>query len=1239
MKYSESTVPAVAVGILFLIACGEPSNVQPARTLGDAGTGGEDSSGQSGTPGASAAGAPSHPDSDMDTDVDADEGTPVAEGGGSCVLHIDCIAGTYCDLNVCRQDCNDEEPCGKGKKCSERGQCTVSGDVETETPVLDHAGSVSASPLAVELSESETTFEIALSSDSLEAVDYRVEVKAPFLRLLDSARASFEQETTLRFSVDPTRVDPGVTAGSVLVHTSLGTLSIHPSLRVGLSGSYQGVLRYDAEWSPFGEVSFVLDIADDRGDLKLQVDPQLSMTFPDNGSGAARGRGIFTLSEGVNASVEQAFSADYGGSRNHFRRALGQRVAFALKPESGGALEGRFTQTLYGVFSDPIEVAGSVYLEPRELGRSVAVNDPVPVTQPSLLAPSYPAPSAVFPGWLDSACGPSCTTMACIQGFESPLFAPLAAHLTGDSLEGSDPLGDLAKRCEADQALTSAAGYRGGCALAAPLACAAEKVAGAADLLLGDARIAYNRLFARALAPSLIVAQDHVVRALEASFVSGIQAEVLGLEAARAALDPMLDFALSSGALHGLRDLLAGNPEGVTSDDPTRSNYPAGRALARALYVEHTLDAELARVDAVRVSGNPEDELASAQARGVLSLFEAAALARVLEAWGRPLGLGGESTGLLTVADRGFSDLRKGALVFGVADGEVPMVYDAARAPLGNFEQVLELRAAPSLEQFHADEAAFLAQSREFESDTAAVNAELEGTRRAFDDQILAACGSNFDLTALSADAGWERCGEGGDGEVGELGLHIEQALMSLSQANARLDGMQRKYDIDERRLAETQGVHRDSMRFVASTGEELIGLALAEGVINMAQEALSIASNASLFNAGAPLGEAAASAALEWVRTGITAERQRLQTAQELRALADASKLELIAGMAELQKQLIDMEQLGLDIQQATLGVVQADVSRRNALARARRAFDERTRSLARIEQTRGLDPFGRVLETRLALQAFGSRAAAQRWLMRAARALEYEINTPLGAALDRAVLGAYNSGEAARLTRCLTNIRAEHAAAFGTAQEFTTELSVREMLGIFGARRDEVTGETLSAGELFRAAVFTNENIDENGDVTVTFSTNLMPGNGLWSSNVCDDKVARVQAQLVGDFQGDNEAELHVQLSGGSVLRACGSGDLVNWELESQARAVLQAGINDYGDAAPSTSLFGQSVARASFTLVLPSALSAPANADLDLEHLDDIVLKISHRALPNGREASTLDTSCLGTVGAGG
>lgn len=98
---------------------------------------------------------------------------------------------------------------------------------------------------------------------------------------------------------------------------------------------------------------------------------------------------------------------------------------------------------------------------------------------------------------------------------------------------------------------------------------------------------------------------------------------------------------------------------------------------------------------------------------------------------------------------------------------------------------------------------------------------------------------------------------------------------------------------------------------------------------------------------------------------------------------------------------------------------------------------------------------PMFRLLKTLLALQAVNSRAAAQRWLYHAARALEYEINTPIGEPLARAVLGAYNSTEATRLSRCLTNILNEHAAEFGIPQEFTTTLSIREMLGITGPER----------------------------------------------------------------------------------------------------------------------------------------------------------------------------------------
>src|SRR5690606_26058599 len=86
-----------------------------------------------------------------------------------------------------------------------------------------------------------------------------------------------------------------------------------------------------------------------------------------------------------------------------------------------------------------------------------------------------------------------------------------------------------------------------------------------------------------------------------------------------------------------------------------------------------------------------------------------------------------------------------------------------------------------------------------------------------------------------------------------------------------------------------------------------------------------------------------------------------------------------------------------------------------------------------------------------------------------------------------------------------------------------------------------------------------------------------------------------------------------------------------------DSQAIAIVQAGTNTLGPTA-NTSLFGQSVARPSWTLVIPSGVNAPANKDLNLEQLEDIVLEIAHRALPRREGGSRADIACLGSVGAG-
>ena len=82
----------------------------------------------------------------------------------------------------------------------------------------------------------------------------------------------------------------------------------------------------------------------------------------------------------------------------------------------------------------------------------------------------------------------------------------------------------------------------------------------------------------------------------------------------------------------------------------------------------------------------------------------------------------------------------------------------------------------------------------------------------------------------------------------------------------------------------------------------------------------------------------------------------------------------------------------------------------------------------------------------------------------------------------------------------------------------------------------------------------------------------------------------------------------------------------------------AVIQTGINGFGDAAPNTTLFGQPVARANWQVVIPGGQDAPSNADVDITRIDDVVLHIAHTAQPRGSGGFSVDYSCLSNTGGG-
>jgi hypothetical protein len=400
--------------------------------------------------------------------------------------------------------------------------------------------------------------------------------------------------------------------------------------------------------------------------------------------------------------------------------------------------------------------------------------------------------------------------------------------------------------------------------------------------------------------------------------------------------------------------------------------------------------------------------------------------------------------------------------------------------------------------------------------------------------------------------------------------------------------------------------------------------------------QAIEVAANSNLFNGGAPAAMAAASVIIGVQKVGIGVAQDELRQAQEMKVARQNVAIEELEGMASIKKATIDAAQLALEITQDSLAKQEAVARANGLLDHAKELARLMRRTSAVLARDPARNPAFRLVRDQRALALLDARARAQRLLYLAARALEYEVNQPI-AGLAEAVLAARNGLAMTSLSSCLSEIHTSYRIAYGAPQHYVSEVSVREMLGVHGPRKDPVTGETSSAGEQFRALTQGSQAFDPDGSLLLTFATNLQPDNGLWAKDVCADRITGIHAQLVGDGLGDAEAQINLALSGAAVQRDCGSDELRVWSMSegseaSSGLAVVQAGVNGYGEGEANRSLFGQSIARASWRLTIPSGDVAPSNADVDLDQLEDVLLRVEHQALPRRNTPLFVDTSCL-------
>ncbi len=1168
----------------------------------------------------------------------------------ACVISADCPSGTHCDLGECVQQCNTEQPCAGSTSCSARARCLSPDQPDNDPePSATYGGSVQVDPTMVQLSDADESFSISLTSASKEPVRYRVVLVGPHLRVSEP-RGEFVGSKKLEVAVSRQGLSGLDVPGTVQIKTSLGDVVVDAPLHIGLTGRYQGTLHYDGAALDLGSARIAIDIIEKNGDVSLRMDPTASLLFPATAAGDTTGFGTYDKTT-LDAVISQRIDAAFGASRNHFHRDLGRRIALELTPKGASRIEGTFQETVHGLFAQPVKMTGSVTLELVSGAAAPSFNVSSEPSMPS--ASAAPPDVAAHFGWLTSCpktlseiCPFAANAVACAPAFEKHYYEPLLASLAA-KITTSLPMEDISKACEAALAASQPSEFQGlaaSCAQPAALSCLMlQPITNSKGTTAED--VMFSRVFARTLAPGMVVSQERSVQALYASFSQGVSAERQLYDQALDAMAPTLSFAFHTSVLEKLRSIspssALGDPQG---SDPTKTDFPALRSLARAVYVTSTIDGERARIDAASGMQDVAGVRTEAQERAVLTYLETVALVQLLEAWGTspPTSVGSTVSGLLNPVDQGFGALVQGAVAFGVPEGFVPFVYRPEDVGKGatNFEQMLAIAATP-VAQLDLEQAAFESNKRAYEQNQQLLGAELASVRTNFDLAIKDICGASFDPNAVQSSQDWASCGAGQTGQVGSLSLEMDQARARLQSAESRIFGMGQKIGISRDQLAKTQNVHAGTLNFIEATGKKLEVLTWEEGVINAAQVGINTAAESSLTNLGAPLALAAVNVILELQKTRLKVARQRLETAQTMRFEQASAEIELINGMADIQKQMIDLAQLEVDIQQDVLGIVQAQLHLSNALDRARLLHEERGRALTASGSSTATDPSFRLLRDSLAFSALRARADARRSLYIAGRALEYEVNAPLSG-LSSAVLAANNAHNMKKLQTCFTQIHDSYRIAQGSPQQYVSEVSLRKMLGVTGPRQDDVTGEALSEGQQFRQILLQNSNLDGKGGVGIAFGTNLQPGNGLFATDVCADKIAGLRAQLVGDFLGDGSAQVNIRLSGGSVFRSCSNDGLTNWSLGSgdgsgaNGFAVVQAGVNDFGDAGQNTSLFGQSVARAQWELIVAGPQDAPSNADLDLTKLEDIVLELTHKALPRKSTALSVDVSCLSAIG---
>lgn len=710
-------------------------------------------------------------------------------------------------------------------------------------------------------------------------------------------------------------------------------------------------------------------------------------------------------------------------------------------------------------------------------------------------------------------------------------------------------------------------------------------------------------------------------------------------------------FGAASDALLRERDQLTQIPSATFTERRYSSLLGGARTSARAALAR-------ARLAKMAIRSNDLGRAKSTIRYGLVkTYFESAIIGSLL--YGRSVPIPDEFANFRqTIADlqKAHRSLATRLNPLGFEDAYVPFSFDPQKLALGtnNFEQLLSVakRVVGEAAQIETDA---LSASRAYKVQAQAFKDQLEQTRRAYDSELADLCGlavSDIPSTVSEAERPTQvflRCGES-KGRVYDAQQAMKAAVIRLEQAYSRQTQLAQQIRIEEDRLRSIIANSNERVSVYLDTGEKLAAQEIAIGqvqktraeyeqrkqriksgfgilgaVVEGALSAVSCVAGGQgceeVAKAIGTIGGAITDIAMHPPDTevdlaNIAAEKQKIQAYQNARIEYLSQGREQIESQAKIKTWLLETVQIGYEVELAKIAYDQESARLASFADQALRALKEQQRANANSVEAFS-DATDRLLRDAIAVNSENKFEQALEATFLAARALEYESNVdyiPLRADLFRlrSANAPQDGGGLTAFVQAMESYWEKFRREKGNPQTREDTVSLRRDILKLASRTE------------FQEVVLDGANRTPDGDLRIRFATSVLKDNGIFSSNVFNDRIKSMRVNLVGARLGDKDKFITVRQEGASFLRAPGAApgqdDLRTWNIRPWM-AIVQSSINRGLSGTPAENpalvnqeLAGRSVAFAGWAVVIDK-VGEPRNRDLDLSGLEDIELIITH------------------------